>query len=212
MKVIDAAVWYICRVTGDHLILMVNQAIYVPEVDHCLLCPVQCQINGVEINKVPKILLPNPITSTHSILIANPADVANPYTILLQLERVVSYFEYAIPTSAKFEDAEIPHLELTAESLACNPYDKDFVVLEESHLDCRGHFVSAERSYGPRRRAEMGLHLADVLCRQESHWKLSQVFLQYDAANVTDANNSCAPLGGHQADDAGAYHHLARDV
>ena len=134
MKVIDAAVWYICRVTGDHLILMVNQAIYVPEVDHCLLCPMQCKINGVEINKVPKILLPNPITSTHSILIANPADVANLYTILLQLERVVSYFEYALPTSAKFEDAEIPHLELTAESLACNPMTRTLLFWRRATL------------------------------------------------------------------------------
>jgi hypothetical protein len=38
-KVVDAAVRYTCRDTGDHLILMINQAILVPEVDHCLLCP-----------------------------------------------------------------------------------------------------------------------------------------------------------------------------
>ena len=36
-KVVDAAIRYTCRDTGDHLILMINQAIYVPEVDHCLL-------------------------------------------------------------------------------------------------------------------------------------------------------------------------------
>ena len=100
-KVVDAAVRYTCRDSGDHLILMINQAIYIPEVDHCLLCPMQCRINGVEINEVPKFLAANPTTSTHSIRIADPTDSVHPYTIPLQLEGVVSYFEYALPTSAK---------------------------------------------------------------------------------------------------------------
>ena len=65
--VVDAAIRYTCRDTGDHLILMINQAIYVPEVDHCLLCPMQCRINGVEINEVPWVLVSDPTASTHSI-------------------------------------------------------------------------------------------------------------------------------------------------
>lgn len=46
-KVIDA------RDSGDHLILMVNQAILVPEMDHCLLCHMQSRMNGVEIHEAP---------------------------------------------------------------------------------------------------------------------------------------------------------------
>ncbi len=71
---------------GDHLILMINQAIYVPEVEHCLLCPMQCWMHGVAINKVPKFIMTNPTTSTHSILIADRANDVHPYTVLLQLE------------------------------------------------------------------------------------------------------------------------------
>jgi hypothetical protein len=78
----------------------------------------QCRINGVEINEVPRFLTHDPTTSTHSIRIADPTDAVHPYTIPLQLEGVVSYFEYALPTSAEFEDPSIPHLELTAESPA----------------------------------------------------------------------------------------------
>jgi hypothetical protein len=77
---------------------MINQAIYIPEVDHCPLYPMQCRINGVEINKVPKFLTPNATTSTHSIWIADPTNAVHPYTIPLQLEGIVSYFEYALPT------------------------------------------------------------------------------------------------------------------
>ena len=94
-KVVDAAVRYMCRDTGDHLILMINQAIYVPEVEQCLLCPMQCHIIGVEINEVPKFLTTNPTTSSHSITIADPTDAVQLYTILLQLEGVASHFEYS---------------------------------------------------------------------------------------------------------------------
>ncbi len=75
------------------MILLINQAILVPEVDHCLLCPMQCRINGREINEVPRFLTSNPTTSTHSIVIADPTDDAHQYTILLQVEGFVSYFE-----------------------------------------------------------------------------------------------------------------------
>ena len=148
-----------------------------------------CRINGVEINEVPKFLMANPTTSSHSITIADPTDAVHPYTIPLQLEGVVSYFEYSLPTSAEFEDNDIPHLELTAATLAWDPFDKDFASLEESHLDFRGHLISAARSDGPHCFAGLGTHLADANGVEEPHWKLSPVSLQYAAADVTDNDN-----------------------
>jgi hypothetical protein len=96
-------------------------------------------------------------------------DPVHPYTTLLQLERVVSYFEFSLPTSAEFEDPEIPHLELTAKSPAWNPYNKDFVQLEQSYLNYRGHLISVARSDGPCAMTEMGLHPANVVCGEEPH-------------------------------------------
>ena len=59
---------------------------------------------------------------THSIYNAGPTNAAPPlYHPILQLEEVVSYFEYAFSTSGKFEYPEISHLELTAKSPAWNP-------------------------------------------------------------------------------------------
>ena len=49
-KVVDAAIRYTCQQTGDHLILMINQAIYVSAGEHCLLCHMHCRINVMEIN------------------------------------------------------------------------------------------------------------------------------------------------------------------
>jgi hypothetical protein len=42
--------------------------------------------------------------------------------------------------------------------------------------------------------SEMGLHPADVVCREEPHWKLSPVSLQYEAADITDDDNFGAAL------------------
>ncbi len=96
--VIKAANKYTLHNTGDPMIWLINQAILVPEVDHCLHCPMQCRINGVEINEVPRLLTSNPTASSHSILITDPMDDVHQYTIPLQLEHVVSYFEYTLPT------------------------------------------------------------------------------------------------------------------
>ena len=103
----------------------------------------QCRVNGLAIHEVLKFLTTNPTALTHSILIADPTDDVHPYTIPLQLEGVVSYFEYPLPTSAEYEDEAIPHLELTAANPAWEPYNTDYASLEESLLDLRGQLISA---------------------------------------------------------------------
>ncbi|KAL7476650.1 hypothetical protein ACHAW6_002497, partial [Cyclotella cf. meneghiniana] len=129
-KVIDAAIKYTRRDTGDPMILQINQAILV-------------LINGVEINEVPRFLTSDPTISSHSIVIANPTDDAHHYTILLQLEGVVSYFEYTLQTSAEYKDDDIPHLQLTAGS-PINPrlYDEqifatDFEWSQSFPMSCK---------------------------------------------------------------------------
>jgi hypothetical protein len=76
-----------------------------------------------------------------------------------------------------------------AATLAWDSYNKDFASLKERHLDFRGQLISAARSDGPCRLAEMGIHLADANGVEEPHSKLSPVSLQYDTADVTDNNN-----------------------
>ena len=114
------------------MILLINQAIILPEIDHGLLCPMQCRIHGVEIYEVPRSLTSNPTNSSHSIPIADPMNDAHQDTIPLQLEGVVSYFEYTLPTSAEYEDEDIPHLEVTPDSHAWESYNNDFALQEDS--------------------------------------------------------------------------------
>jgi hypothetical protein len=58
--------------------------------------------------------------------------------------------------------------------------------------------ISVARSDGPRGMTEMGLHPANAVCREEPHWKLSPVSLQYDAADITDNDNFGAALEATQ--------------
>ena len=195
-KVVDAAIKYTRRDTGDHLILLVNQAILVPEVDHCLLCPMQCRMNGVAIHEVPRFLTQNPTTSTHSIVIADPTDDVQSYTIPLRLEGVVSYFEYTLPTSAEYEDEDIPKLELTAASPAWNPSDDDYALQEESHLDYRGHLIAAARTDGPCWDAGTGLQmLADATCTEEPTRGPSRASPQWLTADESDDDRLGVALG-----------------
>ncbi len=64
--VIDVGFKYTQRDTGDPMILLINRLILVPEVDHCLLCPMQYKISGVEINEGPRFLTSDPATSSLS--------------------------------------------------------------------------------------------------------------------------------------------------
>ena len=79
----------------------------------------------METYKVPRFFTSNPTTSSHSIMIANPMNDVHQYTIPLQLEGIICYFEYALPTAAEYENEYIPHLELTAERPVWEPYDND---------------------------------------------------------------------------------------
>jgi hypothetical protein len=46
--------------TGRTLHLIINQAIHIPHLDYHLLCPMQCRVNDVTVNDLPKFLVANP--------------------------------------------------------------------------------------------------------------------------------------------------------
>ena len=62
------AVTYDDAVTGETVILLVHQAIRVPDLDHNLLATMQRPINDVSVNDVPHFLTENPTMLTHTRL------------------------------------------------------------------------------------------------------------------------------------------------
>ena len=181
-KIVDCAVKYTCPGTGDFYLLRINQALMIPEMEHCLLCPMQCRLNGVEISEIPKYLATDPNDSTHSITLTDTADAAHTLTIPLRLHGVVSYFDYTKPTVEEFEDENIDRFELTAESPDWDPYDEDYAKQEDGMLNYRGHTIAASNTEAIPGTAVV--RKADV-----PTWNLSQVSLQYDTADLLEPEN-----------------------
>ncbi len=59
-------------VTGEVYHLVFNQAIHIPHLDHHLLCPMQCQVNDVVVDDMPKFLAPDPTDITHALTNRDP--------------------------------------------------------------------------------------------------------------------------------------------
>ena len=90
-RTVNAAVGYQATQSGWRFILIINQAIHTDGLVNHLLCPMQCHLNSMHVNKIPKFLAENPSETTHTIELFDPFDVAHPLIILLQLSMVTSY-------------------------------------------------------------------------------------------------------------------------
>ena len=68
-QTVSAAVAYDDPVTGQAIILVINQAISMPQLKHNLLCPMQLRHNDVELNETPKFLTKDPTEKSHAIVL-----------------------------------------------------------------------------------------------------------------------------------------------
>jgi hypothetical protein len=67
--------------TGEVFHLIINQAIHIPHLDHHLLCPMQCSVNNVTINKMPKFLAVDPTDDMHALTITDPRHRTETFTL-----------------------------------------------------------------------------------------------------------------------------------
>ena len=78
----------------DHVVmLLINHAIEMKGLDHHLLCPMPCCMNGVVINEVPKFSAPIASETTHAIEFESPVDATHQNIIQLKLNGLTSYFK-----------------------------------------------------------------------------------------------------------------------
>ena len=83
---------------------------------HHLLCPKQCCLNGVVIDKVLKFLAPILHETRHALQLQTPFDATDPIIIPLKLNAVTSYFKVRTPTQEEYENKNILKKELTAKA------------------------------------------------------------------------------------------------
>jgi hypothetical protein len=107
--------------TKRMLHLIINQAIHISHLDHHLLCPMQCCVNDVTINNLPKSLAANPTDQTHALTITDPNNPLQPVILQLTLRGVTSLLNVRTVTINEFNSQDYPRLHLTSETLTWDP-------------------------------------------------------------------------------------------
>ena len=92
-KTVDVTIGYQDPQSEQKYILIINKVICINCLENHLLCPMQCQLNGVHISKFPKFLAESPSATTHATQLTDPFNADHPPIISLQLNRVTSYFD-----------------------------------------------------------------------------------------------------------------------
>ncbi|KAI2488761.1 hypothetical protein MHU86_25815 [Fragilaria crotonensis] len=129
LKTVSAALAYDDPISGETVILMVHQAIHIPDIAHNLLSTMQLRLNDVIVNDVPRFLTDTVHDLTHSLAI--PTDATDvPYVIPLSLRGVTSTFPTRRPTVAEYET--LPHITLTDADLQWDPHDTTFAKEEDA--------------------------------------------------------------------------------
>ncbi len=101
--------------------LIINQAIHIPHLDHHLLFPIQCRVNDVIVNNLPKFLAANPTDQTHALTMTDPDNPLQPGILLLILRGVTLLLDVRTVTINEFISQDYPRLHLTSETLTWDP-------------------------------------------------------------------------------------------
>ena len=117
---------------GQPYILLLNQVLHFPDMDHNLICPMQCMMKGVDVDARPKFLSPIGSDERHSIYFPNE-DVRIP----LDLTGVTSTFVTRKPTLQEVH--ELQNLTMTYDELEWDPHHRRFQEQEEAMTDHVGH-------------------------------------------------------------------------
>ena len=145
-RTVSGMVAYDHPVTGQAYMLVFHQAIYLESMDNHLICPMQCRVNGVEINDTPKIFVKNPAERSHAIVVEDPVAPDNSLVIPLQLEGVTSVFTVRAPSQQEYERSDFV-FEMTGESPDWDPQDSDLAQQEAAMLDLRGQVQSVSSDF-----------------------------------------------------------------
>jgi len=116
--------------------LIINQAILIPDIEANLLCPMQLRDNDIKVKDEPKSMLEHPTEWYHCIIVGD-------LKIALSLKGVVSYFPVSKPTKEEYESSSHENrIVLTYDSPVRDPHTTRFGKAEEAMLDYHGKYRS----------------------------------------------------------------------
>ena len=132
VKVVDAALLYVCNYTCREVLLIIRNALYIPSMHNNLIPPFIIREAGVTINDTPKIHMKEPGVDDHAIIFNT-----DNFRIHLKLHGIFSYLPTSKPTKSQILDCEDVYL-LSPEH-KWNPHDEAYAHNEDSILDHEGN-------------------------------------------------------------------------
>ena len=144
-KTVSAAIAYDCP-SGEVIILTIHQAIYIPSLNHNLLCPMQLRLNDVKLSETPKFLADNPDVRTHGMVLRDD-DADEELVIPMDLHGVTSYFPTRKPSQQELDTCL--HFDLTSPDPIWDPQDDTYAARESSMRDADDVLISTVRARGP---------------------------------------------------------------
>ncbi len=130
--------------------MIINQAIHIPHLDHHLLCPMQCHVNDLTVNNLPKILAADPTDQTHALTLT---DLDNPLQLVilpLTLREVTSLLNVRSVTIDEFNSHDYLQLHLTSETLTWDPTTDLYEQQEHVMMDYSSNIVRDAAVRGPK--------------------------------------------------------------
>ena len=125
--------------TGLIYHLIIHQAIHMPELEHHLLCQMQCRANGTVANECPRMYCENPAEDSHLIVSfdENGERVILPFF----LKEVTSHLNVSPLSLKEYEHDGYPRIELTSHHLTWDPGNNVYNDQENAMLSYKGDII-----------------------------------------------------------------------
>ena len=128
--------------SGDKYMLVLHEAILIPQTENNLLCPLQMRDNDVGVNEEPKFMVSTPTDNHHAIVINGIDQDQKPINTPLSIKGVISYFSSRKPTREEYEGSEPDlRIEMKVEEPEWYPRTIRFESQEESMTDWAGKLI-----------------------------------------------------------------------
>ncbi len=127
--------------TRRTLHLIINQAINIPHLNHHLLCQMQCHVNDVIVNNLPKFLATDPTDQTHALTLTDPDNPLQPVILSLILRGGTLVLNVKSTTIDEFNSHDYIRLHLTSETLTWDPTTDLYEQQEHAMIDYSGNIV-----------------------------------------------------------------------
>lgn len=138
VPIVDGAIAYDCRYTGQTFILIARNALYVPTMENNLIPPFIMREGGLTVNDTAKIHCIEPTVRDHCIIF--PSSDLN---IPLQLHGIFSYFHSRQPQVKELYDCD--KLFITPDASDWNPHCTSFERNERAMLTYDGEMADDNR-------------------------------------------------------------------